>query len=188
MGIAGLDYRRGGASLDINGIIEDYYVYAGKNVSVGDFVEFVNGIGTVEYKTASTVSLGKLVEGVSACAIDNERVFLCGSLDASSNKGMAVVVTISGEKITYGTEVTFTDSSIGGCSACLADKNAVVVTRNALRAGHVYRHVYHSRAGCSHLRQYRGVDLHVSHHDVLRAVMLPDTDGILLDVFNELLS
>lgn len=34
----------GGDGFDINGIIEEYYVYAGDNISAGDFVNFVEGI------------------------------------------------------------------------------------------------------------------------------------------------
>lgn len=34
----------GGEGLDINGIIEQYYVYAGDNISAGDFVNFIEGI------------------------------------------------------------------------------------------------------------------------------------------------
>ena len=40
MGIAKL-YSQSGAGDKINGIIQDYYAYAGENISAGDFVEFV---------------------------------------------------------------------------------------------------------------------------------------------------
>ena len=39
MGLGALEKRS--ENFNINGIIEDYYVYAGENISAGNFVEFV---------------------------------------------------------------------------------------------------------------------------------------------------
>ena len=55
MGQGAIDYIGVKGGLDINGIIESYYVYAGENISAGDFVEFVNGV-------AGKVNAGQIIE------------------------------------------------------------------------------------------------------------------------------
>ena len=55
MGQGALDYIGVKGGLDINGIIQGYYVYAGENISAGDFVEFVNGV-------AGKVNAGQIIE------------------------------------------------------------------------------------------------------------------------------
>ena len=45
----------GGGDAIINGLIENYYVYAGENISAGDFVNFATGVlGTVELEMTET--------------------------------------------------------------------------------------------------------------------------------------
>lgn len=55
-------YGQNKGGISINGIIKDYYAYAGENISAGDLVEFINGVsktenyGTSEYTTLSELS------------------------------------------------------------------------------------------------------------------------------------
>lgn len=51
MGIGAIDYIGVKGGLDINGIIEDYYVYAGEKVEKGDFVELLTGSNGAETET-----------------------------------------------------------------------------------------------------------------------------------------
>ena len=51
MGIAKLYSQSGGKGLKINGIIQDYYVYAGETVKKGDFVELLTGSNGAETET-----------------------------------------------------------------------------------------------------------------------------------------
>ena len=46
-------YGQNKGGMSINGIIKDYYAYAGENISAGDLVEYVNGIAskTEDYET-----------------------------------------------------------------------------------------------------------------------------------------
>ena len=51
MGTAKLYSQSGGSGFKINGIIEDYYVYAGETVEKGDFVELLTGSNGAETET-----------------------------------------------------------------------------------------------------------------------------------------
>ena len=120
MGEAFLDYKKGGSGLDINGIIQDYYVYAGTNVNAGDFVEFVNGVAgqTTETSINKAISSTNLYGGkLSACKLTNNTVFIAhgtNSEDASGNKLIGVVCTISGTTITAGTHTQLSTRNWAG--------------------------------------------------------------------------
>lgn len=101
--------------LSINGIVREYEILAGENVSAGDFVEFVAKWAAGEYYTGKVSSL-------SACRLDNNRVLVvCGD-------GYAMVLTLGGVNIHVGTPKYFVDTSISGIpSVCaLSDSKAVV--------------------------------------------------------------
>ena len=51
MGIAKLYSQSGGSSFKPNGIIQDYYVYAGERIEEGDFVELLTGSNGAETET-----------------------------------------------------------------------------------------------------------------------------------------
>ena len=51
MGIAKLYSQSGKKGFEINGIIQDYYVYAGETVKKGDFVELLTGSNGAETET-----------------------------------------------------------------------------------------------------------------------------------------
>ena len=104
MGEAYLDYKKGGAGFDINGIIKDYYVYAGETVNVGDFVEFVNGVAfSDEVRTKDTSIAYEALNGMSAVRLSNTSIFIAYDY-GTSLKG--VVCTVQNGVITPGT-VTF---------------------------------------------------------------------------------
>jgi hypothetical protein len=88
-----------------NGIIESYYVYAGENISAGDFVNFVNGIaGSVNYGASvdTVINTTKYAsERVSAVELPNNRVFIAHGTETSLLYG--VIVTIDNSTITVGT-------------------------------------------------------------------------------------
>lgn len=103
MGRAKLNGQSGGAK--INGIINDYIVQSGENISTGDFVEFVKNIsqGTKQaLNSASTAS-------TSAVAINSTQVLVV--YKDTSSYGVAQVLTISGITITAGTKYIFNSGS-----------------------------------------------------------------------------
>ena len=114
MGEAFLDYKKGGASgLNINGIIEDYYVYAGEKVNAGDFVEFVNGIaGKVDCGTSGITTLKSSQKSglrISACKLTEDKVFVAHS--GLNDKLEAMVCVISDSTISVGAIITLVSSS-----------------------------------------------------------------------------
>ena len=119
MGIGALDYKKGGSGLNINGIIEDYYVYAGENVNAGDFVEFINGIagkstGTSEDTSTGTGNLNTSIY-IKAIELDEKRVLVSYK---KSDYLYGVVCSISGVSITIGTHTKLSDNAYSGY--CLA--------------------------------------------------------------------
>ena len=116
MGIGALDYKKGGSSLDINGIIQDYYVYAGEKVSAGDFVEFVNGVAGTTIETSSdTAIVNNSYAGtmISATALDDNRVFIAHRL-GNTPVLYGIVCSVSGTTITSGTDTLLSDTDYTG--------------------------------------------------------------------------
>lgn len=105
MGIAKL-YGQNGSGGKINGIIEDYYAYAGENISAGDFVEFVNGVAGQTTETSTVTVLNDSTQNagftISAVQLDGNRVFIAHS--GSSYNLYAMVVTINGATIIAGAD------------------------------------------------------------------------------------
>lgn len=118
MGEAFLDYKKGGSSgLDINGLIEDYYVYAGESVNAGDFVEFINGIASQTKEISEDTSILAIdYYGcvLSAVKLSDNRVFIAhGKTEAlsSSSHLRGIVCAINGVTITYGADTLLTSSN-----------------------------------------------------------------------------
>lgn len=68
MGQSAIDYIGVKGGLDINGVIESYYVYAGENVNAGDFVEFIEGIAdktSTTYETQVRKAITAQCDGVA---------------------------------------------------------------------------------------------------------------------------
>ena len=105
--------NKGGTS--INGIIKDYYAYAGENISAGDLVEYVNGVaGKVDYGESSdtVIDSSNTYTGrwISALALDANRVFIAHSY-TSGLKLYGIVCTVNGATITLGADTPLKDSN-----------------------------------------------------------------------------
>ena len=108
MGQGAIDYIGVKGGLDINGLIENYYVYAGEKVSAGDFVEFVNGVASQTTKTSEDTAINNTdsrpSEVISAVELSENRVFIAHNKDTSNYYLCGVVCTIENEKIIVGTD------------------------------------------------------------------------------------
>jgi len=140
MGIAALDYRKSGTGLNINGIIQDYYVYAGENISAGDFVEFVNGVASSTTETVTITSsdtpLGGCGRVLSACKLSNDKIFIVhGSTtsESSSNYIYGVVCSLSTDgTISPGTDTLISTNAYSGWSmsvCALSDTKVFIAYR-----------------------------------------------------------
>ena len=113
MGIAKL-YSQSGSGGKINGIIQDYYAYAGENISAGDFVEFVNGVAGQKTETSVDTAIDNtnVYTGhtISAVALDSSRVFIAHSYGSNYDL-YGVVCTINGTNITHGTDILLATSA-----------------------------------------------------------------------------
>lgn len=135
MGEAFLDYKKGGSGLNINGIIQDYYVYAGEKVSAGDFVEFVNGVAgksNVGTSVDTQIVQQRTNSGgdFSAVVLDDKRVFVTHENPDSYSHLYGVVVTIEGAKITVGTSTQLYNTTGSGnnvSTVVLADGRVLVL-------------------------------------------------------------
>lgn len=128
MGIAKL-YGQKASGININGIIKDYYAYAGENISAGDFVEFVNGVaGQVDYGTSplTQFSNNNEVATIRALTLDNDRVFLFYSR-GTSYQGTAVIVKIEGATISLGTSVVFNSGQTTQIDICKVEANKILL-------------------------------------------------------------
>lgn len=105
MGIAKL-YGQKASGTNINGIIKDYYAYAGENISAGDLVEYINGVASSRTETSTDTVINKSAYkgfSISAIKLDEDRVFVAHS-DSSNYYLYGVVLTINGVTITVGTD------------------------------------------------------------------------------------
>lgn len=97
-------YGQNKGGMSINGIIKDYYAYAGENISAGDLVEYINGIASQEMIQTSAITTGwgfQSATNVYAVKLDDNRIFLYDIIDFKS-----VVLKINSDKsITLGTTV-----------------------------------------------------------------------------------
>ena len=119
--------------LNINGLIEEYYVYAGENISAGSFVEFVNGVGSIVTNTSSPMpieSADGYSERSSSCMVSTNKVFI--AYRCSSTLACAAIVTINNLKVSLGTVYTITSTqNIAITRSVLIDTNKVLmVTQN----------------------------------------------------------
>lgn len=104
----------------INGVIEQYVVYAGKTVSAGDFVEFVSVSDDNAFFT------GQLRQ-MSVHKLDDNRVLVAYEDKNNSYYGTAVVLTISDGIISVGTPTVFQSSFTERLSLCLLNENKAVI-------------------------------------------------------------
>ena len=101
-------YGQNKGGMSINGIIKDYYAYAGENISAGDLVEYVNGVaGKTELGTSEDTIINNTTTytsyAVSAVVLDENRVFIAHSYDDTYHL-YGIVCMINGNTITCGTD------------------------------------------------------------------------------------
>ena len=122
--ILGVQGNYAGNGLDINGAINEYVVNAGATVNAGDFVEFIQGI----------VNQGTFNSGdtnyTSAAALSNNQALVAYRDSGNSGYGTAVVLTISGTKISVGNKTVFNNGSTNYISAVALNNSQVLVAYN----------------------------------------------------------
>ena len=103
-------------AVDIDGIIQSYYVYAGENISVGSFVEFIDGVASQQSSGGGStrITSGK-TSHINACVVDTDRVFIMYTL---SSTAYARIIRVNDNTITQGTQYTIPYSSSQTWVAC----------------------------------------------------------------------
>jgi len=93
-----------------------------ENLTAGDVVKIINDGGTAEIEGLLTDTLGSVSEfnataiaQLSACQIDTDKIVICYQ---ESNQIKAIVGTIIGTTISFGTEVTVSNSANNGEVTC----------------------------------------------------------------------
>lgn len=133
-------YGQNKGGMSINGIIKDYYAYAGENISAGDLVEYVNGVaGKTDYgESVDTQLINSTYAGltISAVALDENRVFIAHSYSSYTNL-YGMVVTIDGATITAGTdtELSWMTGSGSRISAVLLPNGNVFIAHASSNDG-----------------------------------------------------
>lgn len=115
----------------INGIIEQYKVAAGENVSVGDFISFISSLsgGSTSALDSESYSSDK----ISATALSPSKVFIAygrkKSASSESYQLYGLVCTINENKIILGTKKQILSSSYSGhrISTVALDENRVFI-------------------------------------------------------------
>lgn len=135
-------YGQNKGGMSINGIIKDYYVYAGEDISAGDLVEYVNGVaGRTWYGTNVDTDLSQNAtysgQSISAVTLDENRVFIAHSY-GSSYYLYGVVCTINGATITYGT-----DTELNSYASAGAQISAVKLQDGRVFIAHSYSGNYY---------------------------------------------
>ena len=129
-------YGQNKGGMSINGIIKDYYAYAGENIKAGDLVEYINGVaGKKDYGESVDTQLSTETNSgyaISAVQLDENRVFIAHSLGPHKLYGR--VVTIEGPEIYYGynaVELSSEDYSGAVISTCLLQNGNVLVAHSS---------------------------------------------------------
>jgi hypothetical protein len=122
--------------MSINGIIKDYYAYAGENISAGDLVEYVNGVAgktdlgeSVDTRLSSSSNVGYKIVAVQ---LDESRVFIAHSY-GSSYYLYGIVCTINGANISYGNDTLISNLNYAaayGMSAKLLPNGKIFIAYN----------------------------------------------------------
>lgn len=122
--------------MDIKGLIKDYYVYAGENISAGDLVEFINGIsGNTEYRTSpvptyqETSSSYKPADSQAVLMSKNRMLVIWSAPQGKTLKGC--VVKVDKNNIVLGTITTISATTYGkGCVSLerLTDNKALITS------------------------------------------------------------
>lgn len=131
MGIAGLDYTGVKGGLGINGIIQDYYVYAGEKVNAGDFVEFINGIAntTTEKSSSYVFTNTSTMNGHFTAGLLDENTLVVAFQNLGDGvKGYATVGKVSNSVITFGEKYLFCSSRTEELDICKISEDKVAIS------------------------------------------------------------
>ena len=137
--------NKGGTS--INGIIKDYYAYAGEQISAGDLVEYVNGVAnktdcgeSVDTELSTAARAGYTI---SAVALDENRVFIAHSY-TSDYYLYGVVVTVKGTNIEKSTDTQLSSTTYSGnqISAVTLDENRVFIAHSTASTSNANNYLY----------------------------------------------
>jgi hypothetical protein len=133
--------KGGGGGAAINGLIESYKVKAGETVSAGDFVDFVNQeVGTTVgsshvFQSNAIQTISGLMSGT---LVEEDKVLITYYDESASDRGVAVVIKITGSTISSGTPFNFNENATTYFSqVTLIDTNKVlIVYRNAANSNY----------------------------------------------------
>jgi hypothetical protein len=119
-------------SLSINGMIEEYKVFAGATVNAGDFVEFVKSNKNSYYQ--GIVNPENSCNYAPCCLLlDDNRVFIAHPYDVDANYLYGTIVEINGDTISATT--TLLNGYQGSClfapSCVLLEANKVFIAHGA---------------------------------------------------------
>lgn len=127
--------------LDINGIIEEYKVYSGGNVSAGDFVSFINELeetlggniitpGT-DNKVQNTAFLGATI---SAVQLTDTKIFIAHTYSSSNYYLYGIVININADgTLSVGTDTLISNTKYSGLAI-----SAVQLTDTKVFIAHSY--------------------------------------------------
>lgn len=106
---------------DINGIVREYQVAAGENISAGDFVEFVYNYGYDEFHISPTAPL-------SACKLSDTKALVVYGDGGNNGCEAAVVLNFDGDSVQIGKKKCFSGSNCAFVKTiALTEKTAVSV-------------------------------------------------------------
>jgi hypothetical protein len=113
----------GGGGVEINGLIEEYKVYAGENINAGDFIAFINNVCEELNSASNSCYLAP-----SCVLLEDNKVFIAHSY-GSSQSLCGTIVTFSGTEMT--TNVNFLHDESYSCysapSCVLLEPNKVFI-------------------------------------------------------------
>lgn len=101
--------------IDIQGIVNQYQIQSGENISAGDFIEFINNYGNNITKGTDTQLNSNNYSGyppLSAVTLSSNKVFVVSSYDNSKLYGQ--VCTINNSSITTSSPTTLNSNAGGG--------------------------------------------------------------------------
>lgn len=112
MGQGALNYQGVKGGIKLNDVIEEFkYVYQGKTITAGDFVNYING---VSFQTVDTPIVGSSYK-VKAVRLSSSKVFILhSSTNSASSTLNGTVCTISNGQITVGTTMQISTEAYSG--------------------------------------------------------------------------
>lgn len=130
-------YGQNKGGMSINGIIKDYYAYAGEEIKAGDLVEYINGVASkTDYGVSEDIAIDNTNENtgaeISAVQLDESRVFIAHSRSYGSGDRLdGIVCKIEGATITFGEDTPLNSITYSGetISAVKLDGNRVFIAR-----------------------------------------------------------